>query len=77
MKARLFGIREIMFNNDNNEAIRGKSIYIGFEDENVTGIRTEKLFVREGIDFPKDIKLNEILDISFNMKGKVEMITKA
>ena len=52
------------------------NIFIGFEQEDVQGLKTEKLFLKEELVLPKDTKLNDVLDLSFNMRGKVEKITK-
>lgn len=77
MEAKLVGIQRVRFTNNNGELINGNNIFIAFKDENVDGFKTEKLFLKEGIELPKDTKLNDTLEISFNMKGKVEMIFKA
>jgi sRNA-binding regulator protein Hfq len=48
-----------------------------YKDEHVNGLKADKLFLKEGIELPKEVKLNDMLDISFNMRGRVEMIYKA
>jgi hypothetical protein len=77
MRSQLVGIQHIQFTNNNGEEIKGKSIFVAFKDENVQGLRTEKLFLKEGIELPKDTKINDAIEISFNYKGKVESIYKA
>ena len=77
MKAKLFGVQGIHFTNNNGEDVNGTNIFCAFQDENVEGLRTEKFFLKDGITLPKDTKLNDTIDISFNMKGKVEAIFKA
>ena len=77
MKAKLVGVQEIHFTNKSGEEISGTKIYCAFQDENVEGLRTADFFLKNGITLPKDSKLNDTIDISFNMKGKVEMIFKA
>lgn len=77
MKAQLYGVQAIDFTNSNGEKINGWNIFTGFEDANVQGLRTEKFFLREGVELPKDVKLNDEIEISFNYKGKVEKIQKA
>lgn len=76
MQVKLVGWQQISFTNNNGENINGTNIYVAFKDENVEGLKTEKLFLKENIVLPKDTKLNDTLDISFNMKGKVESISK-
>ena len=76
MLFKLLGKRLLSFTNDRNETITGYTLYGCFQDPAVEGYRTEHFFIREGIELP-DCKLNDMLDISFIMKGKVEKITKA
>ena len=77
MKAKIVGIQELNFQTDRGENIVGNNLFIIHEDENVTGLKASKVFVKEGVNLPKDVKLNDMIDISFNMKGKVEAIYKA
>ena len=77
MKAKFVGIQELNFEADRGEKIVGNNLFILHEDENVTGLKASKILVKEGVNIPKDVKLNDMLDISFNMKGKVEAIYKA
>ncbi len=77
MKAKLFGVQNVNFTNANGETINGTNIFVGFSDENVEGISTEKFFVKESIDFPENVKLNSALELSFNYKGKIEAIYSA
>lgn len=76
MQVKLVGVQPINFTNNSGEAINGTNIFVAFKDENVDGLRTEKFFLKNEIKLP-DCKINDTLDISFNMKGKVEMIYKA
>ena len=77
LRVTLLGIQHISFTNSNGEKINGNNAFIAYKDENVQGMRTEKLFIKEGIEIPKDIKLNDAIEVSFNMKGKVEALYKA
>lgn len=77
MKAKLVGVQGIHFTNNSGEEISGTKIYCAFQDENTEGLKTADFFLKDGINLPKDTKLNDTIDISFNMKGKVEMICKA
>lgn len=76
MLARLLGVQAISFSNKDGDTIKGTNIYVGFEQEDVQGLKTEKLFLKEEIALPKDTKLNDVLDLSFNMRGKVESVKK-
>ena len=76
MQVQLVGVQPVKFTNNNGEIINGTNIFCAFKDENVEGLRTEKFFLKAGIKLP-ECKLNDTIDISFNMKGKVEMVHKA
>lgn len=76
MLFKLLGKKPVNFTNSSGEVISGLTIYGCFQDKNVVeGYRTEKFFIKNGIEFP-DCKLNDTLDLSFNMSGKVEKIVK-
>lgn len=77
MVAKFLGVQGIHFVNNNGEEVNGTNIFCAFQDENVEGLRTEKFFLKDGITLPKDTKLNDTINITFNMKGKVEAIFKA
>lgn len=77
MKAKLVGKYRVHFTNNNGEEINGTKIYCLFQDENVEGLKTAEFFLKDGINLPEGTKINDAVDISFNMKGKVEMIFKA
>lgn len=78
VKARLIGTQEIGFlNSSTGERIEGVNIYTAFQADGVDGLRTEKFFLKESISLPKDIKINDMIEIAFNYKGKIESIQKA
>lgn len=77
MRVQLVGKKAVNFTNNSEEVVTGTSIHVAFPDENVEGLRTEKFFLKEGITLPKDTKLNDTIDLSFNMNGKVEAVFKA
>lgn len=77
MVVKIVGVQNLNFTNNSGEVIKGMNIFVAFKDENVEGLRTEKFFLKDGLNIPKDIKSSEMIDISFNHKGKIEMINKA
>lgn len=77
MQAQLLGVQHINFTNNNGEAINGTNLFVAFKDESVDGVKTDKFFIRESIALPKDTKINDTIELSFNYKGKIEMIYKA
>ena len=76
MQVKLVGVQPVNFTNPSGEMIKGTNVFCAFRDENVEGLRTEKFFLKEGIKMP-DCKINDTVELSFNMKGKVESVTKA
>lgn len=76
MQVKLVGIQRIDFTNNKGEKISGCNLYCMFKSEQVEGYRTEKFFLKQGIELP-DCKINDTIELSFSMKGKVEMVHKA
>ncbi len=74
MVVKILGFQNLDFTTKAGDVIRGSNLFVGWDDENVTGLHTEKFFVKEGIELPKDTKINDSVDLAFNMKGKVEAI---
>lgn len=76
MQMKLVGIAPVNFTNNVGEKIVGQNAFVLYKDENVNGLKADKLFLKEGIEMPKDVKINDMLDISFTNRGRVEMIYK-
>ncbi|MBS4958639.1 MAG: hypothetical protein KHZ99_16600 [Clostridium sp.] len=76
MQVKLIGVQNVNFTNNSGEVIKGMNLFVAFKDENVEGLRTDKFFLKDGIALPKETKLNDTIDLSFNHKGKIEMIYK-
>lgn len=76
MQAKLLGVMKVNFTNNQNETVQGNNIFVAFQDENVEGLRCEKFFLKDNIALPKDTKINDVIDIVFNFKGKIEAINK-
>lgn len=77
MQARLIGAQGIAFTDPNGKEIKGMNIFTAFEDEMVEGLRCERFFLKEGISLPRETKINDMIDIVFNYKGKIISIQKA
>lgn len=77
MLAQIIGYMTVDFDNKEGQHIKGKNIFAAFPDENCVGLRAEKFFLKDGIELPKDFKVNDKVDISFTHKGKIEAIHKA
>lgn len=76
MEARILGKQAINFTNNSGEEVVGTNIFVAFKDASVDGLAVSKFFLKD-ISLPKNTKLNDMLEISFNHKGKIESITKA
>ena len=77
MQMKLVGISPVNFVNNEGETIKGQRVYVLFKDQNTDGLKADKLFFKDGFELPKDTQLNDMLEVSFNMKGRVEKISKA
>lgn len=76
MKARLIGINNLNFKNQQGEVITGKNLYIAFEHPETEGLRCDKIFLKAEIDLPADIKPNDIVELSFDYRGKCERVER-
>lgn len=76
MKVRLLGSKKLDFTSNDGSLIQGTQIFMSFPEEGVKGERCDKLFVKDGFALPP-LKPGELLDISFNNKGKPESIKPA
>lgn len=76
MQAKLLGVMKVNFTNNQNESVQGTNLFVAFQDENVEGLRAEKFFLKDTIALPKETKINDVIDIVFNYKGRIEAINK-
>ncbi|WP_285946498.1 hypothetical protein [Thomasclavelia cocleata] len=74
MQAKLLGVMKVNFTNSQNEAVQGTNLFVAFQDEAVEGLRCEKFFLKDSIALPKNTKINDVIDIIFNFKGKIEKV---
>lgn len=76
MQAKLVGVQRVNFTNNSGEVIKGTKLFCEFKDENVEGLKTNSFFIKPEIKIP-ECKINDVIELSFNMNGKVESINKA
>ena len=78
MQTKILGIQEVDFTNKyTGEIIRGVSLHTSFKEDGISGLAVRKFFIRDGsIALPKDIQVNEVLDLGFNYKGRIESIRR-
>ena len=75
MKVNLLGYKEVDFTNENNEHIKGTNLFVAHEDDDVTGLMTDKYFIKPTIAIPKGLELNKPFNVEFNRKGKVVSVS--
>ncbi len=63
------------FTSSKGDRVEGHKLYVCYPEENVTGVKTEEVFVKKNIKLP-DVKINDDINIYFNSKGKVESVVK-
>ncbi|MCI6791264.1 MAG: hypothetical protein MR589_09360 [Lachnobacterium sp.] len=75
MLAQVIGKAPLDFSTKDGTRICGTTIYYAYEVEGVEGLKADKLFVRDGIDMPKDMEIDSMVNIFFDNRGKVEKIS--
>lgn len=76
MQVSLVGVQRVNFTNNVGEVIKGTKLFCAFKDENTDGLKTEAFFVKPEVKIP-ECKINDTIELSFNMRGKIEKISKA
>lgn len=72
----LIGAKKLQFKSQSGQEISGTNLYVAFPDENTEGLQADRFFLKDSIELPKDIRLNDKIDLSFNHKGKIEAVSK-
>ena len=72
---KLIGIQALNFKNNLGEQVRGTNIWVAYADENVTGLKAQKFFLKDGFELP-DCKPNDNLRLIFDMRGRVVSVEK-
>lgn len=74
---KLIGVQPVNFTNNNGETICGTNIWVAYSDENLTvGLKAQKFFLKKEIQLP-EVKPNDNLRLTFDMKGRVTSVDKA
>ncbi len=74
MLAKLLGSQKFDFISSDGKSVKGTSIFISYPDENVVGLRCERMFINDSIQLPELTPGSEI-SLTFNRKGKVETVS--
>ena len=75
MTVKLLGSSDVSFTTESGELVEGRNIYVCYPDEHTVGNRTDKFFVRNTIELPKNLTIGDDINIVFNRYGKPEAIT--
>lgn len=71
----ILGKQTLDFTTKDGQNIKGVNLYVGYKDQNTEGLKADKVFVRDGIAIPAEMKMNDKVQISFDNRGKVEQIS--
>lgn len=69
MHVKIIGYRKLDFFS-NGEKVCGTQIFHSFPEDGIVGEVADKIFIREGSMELPPLKIGQLLDVSFNRKGK-------
>jgi len=75
MLMNLMGFRQLDFVGNDGNAVKGTTLYVSHQETGVTGLMTDKLFIKPEIALPKGLEVGKPFDVSFNKRGKVEAVS--
>lgn len=76
MQYNVEGWKLLDFVSKEGQSVKGLKLYVTCKEDGVIGLMTDSLFIRDGIEIPKDLKVGETVEIVFNRKGKPEGVYK-
>lgn len=74
MQVYLCGERNLDFTSKDGKQIKGTQLFVSYPWEGVTGEMTDKIFARPEIALPPEMAPGDILDITFDKRGRAEKI---
>jgi len=77
MLATLHGIRSLDFTANDGNRVQGTQLFVSFEEANVVGHATDKLFAGADVRLPEKLKPGIPIECFFNRKGKLESVIHA
>lgn len=77
MHMRLVGLQPVNFTTDDGKHINGTNCYVLYESQNVEGLKADRIFINTNIELPSGIKPNDLLDVRYGMRNKIESISIA
>lgn len=74
MVVQIIGKQSLDFTTKEGQVIRGTNLFVAYKSENVEGLKAEKIFVRDGVVIPKELKMNDKAELNFDNRAKIESI---
>lgn len=76
MRGTIVGIRSMKFTDNQNRAVEGSSIFLTYEDKNIRGLGTDKVFLNSDRikSLERDPEVGDTIFISYNRYGKVDEV---
>ena len=76
MRGTIVGLRKRKFTDNNNRPVEGTNVYLTFEDRNIEGKGTDKVFLYTDKikSLARDPEVGDTLFISYNRYGKVDEV---
>jgi hypothetical protein len=71
------GHRYLDFKSKEGNHIQGTNLYVTHEVTGVSGLATDKLFVRAEIEIPKGLDVGKRVSVNFNRNGGIVSISLA
>jgi len=75
MLVNLLGFRQLDFVGQDGNVVKGTTMYVSHQETGVTGVMTDKLFIKPEIPMPEGLKVGKPFHVYFNKRGKVEAIS--
>lgn len=76
MRGTIVGLRKMKFTDQQNRPIEGTSVYLTYNDKNIEGQGTDKVFLNTDKikSLERDPEVGDTLFISYNRYGKVDEV---
>ena len=76
MRGTIVGIRRMKFTDNNNRPVEGTSIFLTYDDKNIEGQGTDKVFLNKDRikSLERDPEVGDQIFISYNRYGKVDEV---
>lgn len=74
MEVKVLGIKKIDYiSKRTNNPVHGTELHVSFQDNRVSGLAVDKIFVRDRVDIGS-VKLGDSLNLLFDRYGQVDFV---